>query len=59
MVSPVSVTEGAAHSAVVVVLLICYTVLTALGHDGDGLLAAGLGYLGGAGVQKAASKTGT
>ena len=36
------------HMLAVVAGLICYTVLTALGHDGTAVLSAALGYGGGA-----------
>lgn len=43
------------HSAVLIVGIIAYVVLTALGHDGNTVLSATLGYAGGAGVSKVAS----
>ncbi len=41
----------ATHALISVALIVCYTVLTAIGHDGTVLLGALGGYLGGAGVQ--------
>lgn len=49
--------DAVTHGLVVVALLVCYTVLTATGHDGTALWGALAGYLGGAGVQKVAAPT--
>ena len=43
------------HMLAVVAGLICYTVLTALGHDGTSVLSAALGYGGGAMAERTAS----
>lgn len=45
-------TELLVHAAIAVVVLVCYTVLTALGHDGTLLL----GVLVGQGVTVGATK---
>lgn len=44
-----------AHVAVLASLLAAYVVLTITGNDGNALLGVLVGYLGGAGVQKATS----
>jgi len=44
------------HMAAVVVGLICYTVLTALGHDGNAVLTAALGYGGGAIAERSTAR---
>src|SRR5205814_1807976 len=41
------------HAGVAIAAIVAYTVLTALGHDGDVVLAAGLAYGSGAGIQRA------
>jgi len=46
------------HTVVLIVLAVCYTVITALGHDGNPLLGVIAGYLGGAGIQQQSTKTG-
>lgn len=40
------------HAVVLVVGIVSYSVLTALGHDANALLTGLLGYAGGAGVSK-------
>jgi hypothetical protein len=45
-----------AHTILAVAILIAYTVLTALGVDGNALLALFGGQMLGAGVQKAATR---
>lgn len=39
--------------------IICYTVLTVLGHDGNPVLTATMGYIGGAVVENKASSKST
>ena len=46
------------HSVLIVVGVTAYVILTALGHDGNAVLTAVLGYAGGAGVSKVTEKTG-
>lgn len=40
------------HGVVVLALITAYTVLSVLGHDGNGVLGAFAGYLGAAGVSQ-------
>lgn len=44
------------HGLTVVALVVCYTVLSATGHDGNALLGVLAGYLGGAGATVAVAK---
>lgn len=40
------------HVMVLLVIAICYTVLTLTGHDATGVLYLGGGYIGGVGAEK-------
>jgi hypothetical protein len=44
------------HVMIFTIGIICYTVLTVLGHDGNPVLAATLGYGGGAVVENKTSQ---
>lgn len=46
-----SIPSIAVHTLAFAIGIICYTVLTVLGHDGTPVLAATLGYTGGAIVE--------
>lgn len=52
-------TDTILHSLLLVVGVAAYVILTALGHDGNAVLTAVLGYAGGAGVAKATATTKT
>lgn len=48
-------TPAVAHTLVGSLIVVCYTILSALGHDGNALLAVLGGQAIGAGVQAATS----
>ena len=52
---PSKLNSGVVHVLVFTIGIVCYTALTLLGHDGNPVLAATLGYSGGAVVE---NKTG-